>query len=445
LAGIVEGPNCADAVWADFNNDRYPDLLCAGVSLPGADPQRFWINRGNGTFVDVAPTSGINDLGRNAAAVTFLDKDGDGDLDAYFGCEAWPFGGFPNAILDVLLENNGVDPPQFTDVALASGIDETAFPRDANAVGSADYDLDLFQDILVVGSGSGFEDDDYFWRNISNTNQALRVRLVGTVSNTWGIGADVTVIPDYPGTDAPTEAQCLAASSAFAVWHEVVGGSLNQNSMELEFGLGTRPIDVRQVDCVNVFWPRSGLRRGFPQVATDSPLEIREDAPGLKVTRVTPAAGPTAGGTTVMVIGFNFDPASAQVFFDNLPANVVAREGTNIITVTTPANSAGPADVKVQNPTGSPDTLVGGYTYVTPGQEIDLRLAKDVPQGKVNLTWTDANQGTYYRVRRALGPRPADFSPAQFCTIVGGRSYADTVLNDGVNYYYLVDTTLSCP
>ena len=445
-AGIVEGPNCFDAVWADFNNDQRVDLLCIGDSLPGSQPQRYWINQGNGTFVDQAAAAGLNGLGRHGTAVTVLDKDNDGDVDVYLGCSFFS-GGFPNAILDSLLQNN-LPSGTFTNVssppgATPSGVDESTYTTNAASVAAADFDGDGLVDILTAGTGDGQAADDYLWHGTSNTNRSITVRLNGTLSNRWGIGAEVVVIPDLPLTDFPTEQQCLDASST-GFRQEVIGGSLNQNSIELEFGLGTRPIDSSQVDCVDVYWPRSGLRRGYPQVALENYVAFTETAPDLRVTKVAPSFGTTLGGSQVTVFGFNFD-AAAQVFFDNISAGIVSRQGTSVIVVTTPANAAGPADVKVQNPIGSPATLVGGYTFVAPGQEIDLRVAKDVPNGKVNLTWTDATLRTYYRVRRAGGPQPADFSPAQLCTIVGGYSYSDPVLNDGASHYYLVDTTLTCP
>lgn len=432
-AGIVESTNCFDAAWADFNGDRLSDLLCVSDSLSGSPSQRFWINQGNGTFVDNAAPSGINSLNRSAKAITVLDADNDGDVDAYLGCSgSAPFS------LDALLRNNGANPPIFANVAAASGVDESAFPRNANAAAAADFNADGFTDVLTAGTGAGFDDDNYLWRGTSNTNDSITVKLLGTVTNSWGIGAEVTVIPDYPGTDAPTEANCLSANtSSIAKRQEVIGGSLSQASMELEFGLGTRPIETRQVDCLNVYWPRSGLRRAFPRVATNSLVEINEATVGLRVTRITPRSGPIGGGTQVTVIGFNFD-SLAQVFFDGIAAPVVSREGSSIIIVTTPANAAGPADVEVRNPGPVSNTLNGGFTYIDPATKITIFLNKDLANNAADLTWNSIGQERY-RVRRATGPTPASFS-AGFQTVVPRTEYQDTgTLNNGVNYYYLVD------
>ena len=137
------------------------------------------------------------------------------------------------------------------------------------------------------------------------------------------------------------------------------------------------------------------------------------------------------------MIGFYFDPA-AQVFFDGLAATVVSRQGSNVITVTTPANTAGPADVEVRNPGPVSNTLVGGYTYIDPNTKILIQANKDVANNAVDLTWVGIGQSRY-RVRRATGPTPTDFANG-FQTVVPRTEYQDTgKLNDGVNYFYLVD------
>ena len=446
-AGIVESANCYDEVWADLNNDGFLDIFCAGDSFtPSSTPQRVWINQKNGTFVDLAAASGINSLNRHAHSVTVLDKDNDGDIDLYMGCSFLT--GQSTSDLDALLENDGANPPHFTNVAAASGVDESAFPREGEGVASADFDNDNFTDVLVTGSGSTFIDDDYFWKNTSNVNQSLTVRLLGSVTNKWGLGASVTVIPDYPGTDTPTEAQCLNPAMGTTKYRqEVLGGSHNQNSIELEFGLGTRPIGSRQVDCVNVSWPRSGLQRGFTQVATNQRLEIAESYPTLHVTRISPSVGSTAGGTSVTIYGFNFSnavPTYPRVLLGGVAASSVVLVSANVITCTTPAHVSGSVDVRVENSGTSSDTLAGAYTYVGPGQDINLTVTKGA--GNVILNWTDAAQGVYYRVKRALGPRPSDFSPAPVCVVQATRTYTDTgAANNTTKYFYLVDTTLTCP
>jgi hypothetical protein len=63
----------------------------------------------------------------------------------------------------------------------------------------------------------------------------------------------------------------------------------------------------------------------------------------------------------------------------------------------------------------------------------------------VTLNWSDAASNGVYRVKRALGPTPADFNAAA-CTVVTGTTYSDSGrLNDGVTYFYSVEQGSSCP
>src|SRR5262245_57939409 len=62
----------------DFDRDGFVDLF---VVLGSAGPARLYRNRGDGTFVDVAPTAGVAIGPGNHSSATFADVDGDGWLD----------------------------------------------------------------------------------------------------------------------------------------------------------------------------------------------------------------------------------------------------------------------------------------------------------------------------------------------------------------------------
>lgn len=86
---------------------------------------------------------------------------------------------------------------------------------------------------------------------------------------------------------------------------------------------------------------------------------VDDDAP--TVLSVEPNEGPAAGGTEVTVTGSSFTDATG-VTFDGVAGTAFVLVSDTEITVTTPAGTAGPADVVVTDSVGS-DTLVGGFTY----------------------------------------------------------------------------------
>jgi uncharacterized protein with beta-barrel porin domain len=81
------------------------------------------------------------------------------------------------------------------------------------------------------------------------------------------------------------------------------------------------------------------------------------------IASVSPATGPTAGGTSVTLSGSDFSGATS-VTFGGVAATISAITATTI-TVTTPAHAAGAVDVVVMTASGS-GTKSNGYTYVAP-------------------------------------------------------------------------------
>jgi hypothetical protein len=82
------------------------------------------------------------------------------------------------------------------------------------------------------------------------------------------------------------------------------------------------------------------------------------------VTAVAPAAGPTAGGTTVTITGTGF-VAGASVSFANLSATNVVVVNATTITATSPAHGAGTVNVTVTTPGGTSGTSSAArFTYL---------------------------------------------------------------------------------
>jgi hypothetical protein len=69
----------ADALWFDYDNDGWVDLLAARFGTP-----LLYHNERNGKFKDVTTTSGLTKFGNTVAAISF-DYDNDSYLDLLFG------------------------------------------------------------------------------------------------------------------------------------------------------------------------------------------------------------------------------------------------------------------------------------------------------------------------------------------------------------------------
>jgi len=89
------------------------------------------------------------------------------------------------------------------------------------------------------------------------------------------------------------------------------------------------------------------------------------------VSSLNPASGPTAGGTLVTVSGADFlNGATVTVGGANCPVSGAFAADT--LYCTTPAGSAGAADVAVDNPDGGSGQKTGGFTFVPPPNATSL-------------------------------------------------------------------------
>jgi len=313
--GIVDTAQGSDAVWGDFNNDGWLDLYVVG--LTGIN--HLFQNDQDGTFTDISVASGTNDVFGTARAVTVGDYDNDGRLDIFVACAVQT--GVPDADIDVLFHNDGGSPPFFSYASDIAGVEDPAI---LNGLSTAfgDYTEDGALDLLVGNEGSV---SNILWRNLANKNDALIVRLVGTISNSLGIGARVEVTADLDGS---------GPMAPVIQTREILGGSKGQAPIEAHFGLGFPNVENLQVNALKVFWPTSSLTQEFVDgLASNQIITIFEGAPGMSVTRVTPNSGPIGGGTTVVITGTNFE-SNATVRFGNVSQTIIPPVLHNRITVT---------------------------------------------------------------------------------------------------------------
>ena len=85
----------------------------------------------------------------------------------------------------------------------------------------------------------------------------------------------------------------------------------------------------------------------------------------LRSASVTPASGPTTGGTSITIRGASFQQGAAVSIGGNAATGVTFINATTLSAVT-PAHAAGAADVVVRNPDGQSGSLANGFTYSAP-------------------------------------------------------------------------------
>jgi hypothetical protein len=134
----------------DFNGDGLHDLFVLGG---GMEPDRMFVNRGDGTFHDLAPAWGL-DRRQHGYGASAADFDGDGDLDLFVTA----FGPVPGPALirrHLLLRNDGApgsDQRVFVNIADGAGLNSFQTPFiDGTGSGWGDYNLDGRLDLMVCG------------------------------------------------------------------------------------------------------------------------------------------------------------------------------------------------------------------------------------------------------------------------------------------------------
>ena len=146
-------------VWVDVNRDALPDLFMGHASMGS---NALWLNQGDGTFVDVAESWGLDTRAR-VGAVSFGDFSGDGYPDLFMGVE----NGF-----DLLYRNVGGG--GFEDVTDAFGVAGEPFsipmqPSWIDVDGDGDRDLFVMHDedepnfLYINQEGSSFVENAAGW------------------------------------------------------------------------------------------------------------------------------------------------------------------------------------------------------------------------------------------------------------------------------------------
>jgi hypothetical protein len=184
----------------DYDNDGHPDLFVNNFG-----PNVLYRNHGDGTFTDVTRQAGVAGGKLVGAGATFLDIDGDGDLDLFVahyvafdfdGHHTSHMSGFPAYVgplnypptANVLYRNNGDG--TFTDISEASGIG--GHRGTGMGVIGADFDGDGDTDIVVgndLGANFVFQNDGKGTFKEVGMALGLAYDAMGFVHGTMGVEA----------------------------------------------------------------------------------------------------------------------------------------------------------------------------------------------------------------------------------------------------------------
>ena len=303
------------AVWADYDNDGWPDLYVPN----DGKPNYLYHNKHDGTFEDIGLLSGtalsLDGKEQGSMGVDFGDFDHDGRLDIFvtnfvnepdalywnqgeqgFTDIGWKAGiakattplvgwgtGFVDFVndgwLDIFEVNGHVYPQMdyikgaagykqpvllyrnnrdrtFEDITALSGLDKLP-PASRRGAAFGDLNNDGKIDILMLNVG---QPPTLLLNRTRTSNHAVLFKLIGTKSNKAAIGARVSV-----------------TAGGVVQFTEVRSGTsyLSQNDLRLHFGLGKETT----MDTVEVSWP-SGKKEIYKDLASDFIYTITE-GPGV--------------------------------------------------------------------------------------------------------------------------------------------------------------------
>jgi hypothetical protein len=239
---------------ADYNHSGYPSLLISNFSNQMI---ALYQNQQNGLFVDVAPTSSI---GRSSLLTL-----GFGCFFFDFNLDSWPDIYVADGHIDPAIEAiqhqvrfaepphlyRNIDGKNFADVTAQMGPAFDA-PRVARGAAYGDINNDGAPDIVITTNGGPAQ----LFLNEGATNHSLRIKLEGTKSNRDGIGSVVWV-----QSATTNQKQMLRSGSSY----------LSSSELLLTFGLGTST----QANVIEVYWP-SGAVTKLTNIKAGQTITVRE-------------------------------------------------------------------------------------------------------------------------------------------------------------------------
>lgn len=208
--------------------------------------------------------------------------------------------------------------------------------------------LSANQQLLYATLPAGFVLTNSFTAGFCAANMTLT--LDGTPTAITGGGINSDICGTFSGNSVQINTGiAIAAGTVVSV---TINSSIAQNP------------STPGVKTMTLF--RTGTQGG---AAIDTPATLPSVTIGgvslPTITGLSPASGPTAGGTTVTITGTGFTGATA-VQFGGAPADSFSVVSDTSITATSPAGAAGSVSVRVTTPSGMNDTSAADqFTYTS--------------------------------------------------------------------------------
>ena len=184
-ASLSKVPSGYSLNFVDYDNDGAIDIYLCLNGWSGPMVNRLLRNRGDGTFEDVSRQAGVADSGSGFVSL-WGDLDNDGDLDLVVGN-----GILRDGSTTQIYRNNGDG--TYSDLTMTSGLGHIGKGHGVTFIDyDGDGDLDIYSQIGAADPGDMWE--NAFYRNDKgNRNHWLQVDLAGTRSNRHGVGATLVV------------------------------------------------------------------------------------------------------------------------------------------------------------------------------------------------------------------------------------------------------------
>jgi hypothetical protein len=193
---------------------------------------------------------------------------------------------------------------------------------------------------------------------ITNPNGQGAVRVGGFTYTTTSTALTATSVsplsgPTSGGTVITVTGTGFVSGATIAIGGTAATGVTFLSSTQLRATTPAKPAGGYSVVVRNPSGQTANTPVGFTYTGTTA-------TPTL--TSVSPASGPTAGGTTITLTGTNF-VSGATVRVGSVAATNVAWVSATRVTARTPAGTAGAKDVRITNPNGSYANRTGAFTY----------------------------------------------------------------------------------